>query len=79
MSYFGGDFGRYLVNSGRFCDGGAVLWRGNPLLGPNKFPYVNLMKIEWFVVNVTAVRSLDRAEHAILGVILAGHFFGQSR
>ena len=37
------------------------------------------MKIEWFVANVTAVGSLDRAERAILGLILAGHVFRQSR
>ena len=30
------------------------------------------MKIEWLVTNATAVRSPDRAECAILGVILAG-------
>ena len=29
------------------------------------------MKIEWLVNDVTAVGSPDRAEHAILGVILA--------
>ena len=33
------------------------------------------MKIEWLVSDVTAVRSFDRAEHAISGVILAGRFF----
>ena len=30
------------------------------------------MNIEWFVANLTAVGSPDRAERAILGVILAG-------
>ena len=30
------------------------------------------MKIEWFVASLTAVGSPDRAERAILGVILAG-------
>ena len=37
------------------------------------------MKIEWLVANVTAVGSLDRAEHAVLGVIVAGGVFGQFR
>ena len=37
------------------------------------------MKIEWLVAGVTAVRSLDRAERAILGGILAERVFGQSR
>ena len=37
------------------------------------------MKIEWLVVNVTAVRSPDREEHAILGGILAGRCFDQLR
>ena len=36
------------------------------------------MKIEWSVVDLTAVRSLDRVEHAILGVIVVGRDFGQS-
>ena len=33
------------------------------------------MKIEWFVIYVTPVGSPDRAERAILGVILAGLFW----
>ena len=37
------------------------------------------MKIEWFVNNVIAVEILDSAERAILGVILGGRDFGQSR
>ena len=36
------------------------------------------MQIEWLVADVTSVRSPDRAESAILGVILAGRVFGQS-
>ena len=32
------------------------------------------MKIEWLVANMRAVGSLDRDEHAILGVIVAGHY-----
>ena len=35
------------------------------------------MKINWLVADVTAVGSPDRAEHAILVVILAVRFFGQ--
>ena len=37
------------------------------------------MKIEWSVTDVTAIGSSGRAEHAILGVILAGRVFGQFR
>ena len=33
------------------------------------------MKIRWFVTKVTAVGSPDRAERAILGVILAVFFW----
>ena len=33
------------------------------------------MKKEWLVTNVTAVRFPDRAEHVILKVILAVHYF----
>ena len=32
------------------------------------------MKIKWLVTDVTAVGSHDRAERAILGMILAGCF-----
>ena len=32
------------------------------------------MKLEWFVTNVTPVEFPDRAERAILGLILAGCF-----
>ena len=37
------------------------------------------MKVEWLVADVTSIGSLDIAELAILGVILAGRVFGQSR
>ena len=37
------------------------------------------MKIEWLVADMTAVGSLDRAERAILGVIVAGRVFDQFR
>ena len=39
----------------------------------------HLVKIEWLVADVTAVGSLDRAERAILGAIVAERVFGQSR
>ena len=35
------------------------------------------MKVDWLFADVTAVGSPDRAEHAILRVILAGRFFYQ--
>ena len=65
----------FLANSGRFCDRGATLRRRNPLLSPDNFTWGDLMKIKWFVVNVTAVGFPDGAEHAILGVILAVRFW----
>ena len=37
------------------------------------------MKIKWLVIDVTAVESPDRAERAILGVILSRQVFGQFR
>ena len=49
------------------------------LLSPNKFTWGDLMNIEPLVINVTAVGSSDRAERAILGMILAGRFSGQFR
>ena len=36
------------------------------------------MKIEWLVTNVTAVRSTDKAEHVILGMVLAERCFANS-
>ena len=35
--------------------------------------------MEWLDADVTAVGSFDRAEHAILGVIVAGRVFVQFR
>ena len=37
------------------------------------------MKIEWLVTDATAVGSPDKAERAILGVILARYFFCRFR
>ena len=39
-------------------------------MSTNRFTLGHLMKIEWLVTNVTAVGSPDRAERAILGMIL---------
>ena len=39
----------------------------------------HLVKIECSVADVTAVGSLDRAERAFLGVIVAGRVLSQSR
>ena len=33
------------------------------------------MKLEWLITDMTAVVSLDRAGHAIFGVIVAGRVF----
>ena len=43
-------------------------------MSPDIFTLSHLMKKEWLVTNVTAVRSADRAEYAILKVILAGPY-----
>ena len=37
------------------------------------------MKIKWLAADVTAVQAPDRAERAILEVILAGRFVGKFR
>ena len=42
----------------------------NPLLSPNIFTVGHSSKIEGQVADLTAVGSPDRAEHAILGIIL---------
>ena len=36
------------------------------------------MKIEWLVIDVTAIGSLDRAERANLGLIVPGVFLANS-
>ena len=36
------------------------------------------MEIEWLIIDVTAIGPTDRAERAILGVILAGGFLANS-
>ena len=79
MCYFGGDFGWgvVLVDSRRFLDSEATLWCRNPLLSSYKF--TKGLKIEWLVANVSAVRSPDRSEGAIMEVILVGRCFGQFR
>ena len=70
--------GVVLANSGCICGQGATVWCRNPLLTPNKFTQGYLMKMKWFVANVIAVRSPDRAEHAIIWVILVGRFLHNS-
>ena len=71
--------GRVFGQSRSFCGRGATLWCTNPLLSSNNFTWGRLMKIEWLVNDVTASGSSGRAEHVILGVILAGCVFGQFR
>ena len=48
-------------------------------MSSNNVTLGHLVKIEWLVVDVTAVGSLDRAERAILGLIVAWHVFVQFR
>ena len=47
-------------------------------MSSNNFSEGHLIKIKWLVADVTAVGSPDRAEHAIILVILAGRFFDNS-
>ena len=44
-------------------------------MSPNNFTQGHLIKTESLVVDVTAVGSLDRAEHTILGMIVAWRVF----
>ena len=71
---------RFLANSARICGRGVhiILLCRNPLLSPSDFTQGHLVKLEWLVTDVAAVRSPDRAEHAIMGVILAGCFLASS-
>ena len=48
-------------------------------MSSNNFIYGHLVKIERLVADVKAVEPLDRAERAILGVIVAGGVFVHSR
>ena len=47
-------------------------------MSPTNFNKGHLIKIEWLVANVTAVGSTDRAEPAILEMILAWYFLANS-
>ena len=58
---------------------GPLCGVGTPLLSSNNFTQGHSMKIEWSVADVIAIGSPDRAERAMLGVIVAGHCFGQFR
>ena len=49
-----------------------------PLLSSNKFTQGHSMKLKRLVADVTAVRFPDRAQHAIIWVILARRFFDNS-
>ena len=70
--------GFFLVNSGHICGRGATLRCRNPLLSPSNFDQGHLMQIEWLVTDVTDVGSPDKAERAILRVILAELFLVNS-
>ena len=48
-------------------------------MSSNNFTQGHFVKIEWLAVDVAAVGFLDRAERAILGVVLAERVFGRSR
>ena len=67
----------FLANSGRVCGQGASFGCGSSLLSPNNFTQDHLLKIEWLFVDVTPVGPPDRAERAVLGMVL--EIFGQSR
>ena len=54
-------------------------WYYVPIVSRSENEDHTLMKIMWLVTNVTAVRSPDSAERAIVGVVLAWRFFGQFR
>ena len=71
--------GRFLGQFRLYLWPGTLFWCRTPLLSSNKFTQGHSMKIKWLVADVTAVGSPDRAEHAILGVILVGRCFGQFR
>ena len=70
---------RFFGQSGHICGRGAILRCRNPLLSSSNFSKGHLMKMQWLVTDVTAVGSPDRAEHALLWVILVGRFFDQFR
>ena len=71
--------GVFSADSGHICCRWATLWCRNLLLSSDNFTPCHLVKIQWLVVDVTAVGSVDRAERAILRVIVAWRAFGQPR
>ena len=56
---------------------GATFQCRTALLSYNTFTLGYILKIKWLVTDVTAVGSPDKAEHAILEVILVGRCFDQ--
>ena len=68
---FGGPLGAIMVNP-------TIIGGVNPTARKIRSA-LSVKLVERLVTDVTAVRSLDRAERAILGVIIAGRGFGQSR
>ena len=70
---------RFLASQGGICGRGATLSCRNPLMSPYNFIQGHILKIECLIIDITAVRSPDRAERAILLVILAGRFFSHFR
>ena len=47
------------------------------ILSPNNFTWGHLLKIEWLVIDITAVGSPDKAERDILGMIFDVFWPGQ--
>ena len=80
MCFLGGDFGWALFWSIQaiFVVERGILCCKSPLLSPNNLTQGRPMKIKWLVADVT-VGSPERAEGAILGMILVGRIFGQFR
>ena len=78
MCCFCDGFGPFLANSGHFYGRGATLWCRILFSSPSNFTQNHFLKIEWLFADITPVRSPDRAEPDILGMILAGRFLGNS-
>ena len=70
--------GAFLGQFKPYCGQEATLWCKNPLLSRNNITWGHLMKMQWIDINITASGSPDRAERAILGVVLATRFLANS-
>ena len=69
----------FLANAGHICVPGATLWGKNSLLSSDNFTQGHPMKMKLLVTDATPDEFPNRAERAILGLILVKFVYGEFR